>query len=82
MGLEVRLDMSKSKFLFCVLPSVLSVLFPMSENSKTQHLYNVTDFLLYGSRKNNQCNAFVLNVQDDIFINVLHGNSERSVILN
>lgn len=65
MGLEVRLDMSKSKFL---LPSVLSVLFPMSENSKTQHLYNVTDFLLYGSRKNNQCNAFVLNVQDDIFI--------------
>lgn len=34
---------------------------------KVQQLsYNVTDSLLYGSRKNDYCDAFVLNVQDDI----------------
>lgn len=45
---------------------ILSDLFPMSENSRTQLSYNVTDFLLYGSRENNHCDAFVLNVQEDI----------------
>ena len=45
---------------------ILSDLVPMSENSKTQLPYNVTDFLLYGSSENNHCDAFDLNVQDDI----------------